>query len=406
MKKRFVALGALLLAVLLGSVGLTMGRRGAQETVELVIATDLHYLAPELTDHGPYFQAMIERSDGKAMEYCEEITDAFLAQVIEQAPDGLILSGDLTFNGEKRSHEVLAEKLRRVSDAGIPVFVIPGNHDMENRIAASFQGKNYTLTDSVTPLQFSEIYRDFGYTSALARDEHSLSYTVQLSPTLCLLMVDVNGTEDSGSIPEETLDWVEQQLAAAGQQGMRVISVSHQNLLRHNAMFAFGFVMEGNDRLLELFEQYDVACHFSGHMHVQHIAQAEGGLPEIATSSLMVTPLQYGVLRLKGASGHYQTRQVEPSAEIARYAKTFFWDRACSRAQAALGDSPDAPGMAAYFADVNTAYFSGRMDTVEYDADQLEKWSANGAFLSLYLQSMADDAGKDCTAFSFDLSGE
>ena len=69
------------------------------DQVTLFVATDLHYLSPELTDHGAYFQQMIRDGDGKAMEYCEELTDAFVEQVIAQRPDVLILSGELTFNG-------------------------------------------------------------------------------------------------------------------------------------------------------------------------------------------------------------------------------------------------------------------------------------------------------------------
>ena len=46
-----------------------------------------------------------------------------------QKADGLILSGDLTFNGEKKSHEELAEKFKKVEKSGAPVMVIPGNHD-------------------------------------------------------------------------------------------------------------------------------------------------------------------------------------------------------------------------------------------------------------------------------------
>ena len=58
------------------------------------------------------------------MEYCEEVTDAFIRQVIEEMPDALILSGDLTFNGEKASHVALAEKLSTIENAGIPVFPV------------------------------------------------------------------------------------------------------------------------------------------------------------------------------------------------------------------------------------------------------------------------------------------
>lgn len=398
-------LGALALAgVLLWRLRAPAPELPPQETVELVIASDLHYIAPALTDHGVYFQGLIENADGKAVEYCEEITDAFVAQVIARKPDGLILSGDLTFNGAKQSHEALTQKLQQVCDAGIPVFVLPGNHDIDNSMAASFQGDGYTRVESVTSGEFSALYQPFGYGSALSRDSHSLSYTAQLSPELRLLMIDVNATELPGQLTKGTLDWVEEQLEAAGQEGMRVLSVSHQNLLQHNPGFAAGFIMGGNGRLLELLERYGALCHFSGHMHLQHITHSENGLYEIASGSLLVSPLQYGVLRLEGTTGQYRTAQVEVSADIGAYAKDFFWDTACRQARRTLGELPGADGMAACFADLNAAYFSGRMDTVEYDTDQLELWKEQNTFLSLYLQSISGDVGKDHTSLTFDLS--
>ena len=45
----------------------------------------------------------------------------------------LILSGDLSFNGEKTSHEELAGKLFKLQEQGIPVLVLPGNHDKIGR---------------------------------------------------------------------------------------------------------------------------------------------------------------------------------------------------------------------------------------------------------------------------------
>ena len=149
---------------------------GPLEPVTLFIATDLHYLSPELTDHGPYFRELIANGDGKAMEYCEEITDTFLGEVIAQKPDALILSGDLTFNGAKLSHAALAEKLLSVEEAGIPVLVLPGNHDLENPMAASFQGTGYTLVESICAEQFDKLYQDFGLGEAIATDTASLSY--------------------------------------------------------------------------------------------------------------------------------------------------------------------------------------------------------------------------------------
>ena len=84
-------------------------------------------------------------------------------------------------------------------------------------------------------------------------------------------------------------------------------AVGHQNLPPHNSLFSFGFVMENNAPLLAPYEKYGVLCNPSGHMHVQHTAQSEGGLPEIATLPLMVFPNQYGTLALDGTTAEYNT---------------------------------------------------------------------------------------------------
>lgn len=403
MKKRMFALAVLaIIAALLCGCGAAANSAEPKET-ELVIATDLHYLSPALTDHGAFFERLITNADGKAVEYCDEIVDAFVEQVIAQKPDGLVISGDLTFNGEKQSHEALAEKLQRVRAADIPVFVMPGNHDLGNFMAASFQGNGYTLTESISAQQFAEIYRDFGYDAAYARDENSLSYIAKLSPKLALLVVDVNGSKTPGSVREDTLLWIEQQLAAAEKEGVRVLSVSHQNLLQHSPLFSKGYVMYRNDMLLNLLERYNVICHFSGHMHTQHIAQSENGMTEIVTSSMLVPPLQYGVLHLEGTSGEYHTEPVTVPAEIGEHSQNFFWDTSFRQALAVLESETDVDNMAAYFADINSAYFCGRMDSVEYDTDELTKWGERDSFLSGYLQSMSTDAGVNHTVCSFEL---
>ena len=122
----------------------------AEEGHTFVIATDLHYISPALTDHGAYFTRMLEKGDGKVTAYIDDLTDAFLQEVIARRPDCLILSGDLTFNGARKSHEDLAAKLHQVRDARIPVYVIPGNHDLHSYMSASFEGDAFTRVPSLT----------------------------------------------------------------------------------------------------------------------------------------------------------------------------------------------------------------------------------------------------------------
>lgn len=45
---------------------------------------------------------MVEYGDGKVVTYIDQITDAFLDEVVKLRPNVLVLSGDLTLNGEKK----------------------------------------------------------------------------------------------------------------------------------------------------------------------------------------------------------------------------------------------------------------------------------------------------------------
>ena len=46
----------------------------------------------------------------KMVTYADEIIDAFIDSVIKQKVDMVLLTGDLTFNGEIGSHQALSEK--------------------------------------------------------------------------------------------------------------------------------------------------------------------------------------------------------------------------------------------------------------------------------------------------------
>ena len=384
----------------------------------LLIATVLHYLAPELTDGGAYFQKVIQNADGKMTNYSEELLEAFVRQVTREAPDTLILSGDLTFNGEALSHQRLAEKLQRIEEAGIPVLVIPGNHDLENPMAAQFMEEGYRPAESITAEQFAELYWDFGYHEALARDDASLSYVTELASNLRVLLVDANTVDAPGAVTSQTLSWIKEQLQSAADCGAWVIAASHQNLLVHNRLLTEGYVLEDPDRLLNLYERYPVICNLSGHIHLQHIAESVNGLPEIATSSLAVSPHQYGVLRLEGGETAYETVPVDVATwageqgvqdpELLRFddaSRQFFWHTGYRQALRERGDTAEGEALAAFFADVNTAYFAGRMDTAPWDEALFDAWQAGDSFLARYLASIAADGFQDHTAADFAFGG-
>lgn len=160
--------------------------------LHLYVATDLHYLSPSLHDNGEAFHTYIKSGDSKLLHYSEQLTDAWIAQVIHAQPKAVILSGDLTNNGEKISHRELASKLNQIEDAGIEVYVIPGNHDILNPWARSFKGDKQYVADYITSKEFVSIYKKFGYDKALSIDNNSLSYVAKVSNELWLLMLDTS----------------------------------------------------------------------------------------------------------------------------------------------------------------------------------------------------------------------
>ena len=398
--KRKTGLLVCLLALLLSLGG------GAEDAPRIIVASDLHFVSPTLTDHGAYFTRLVEQGDGKMVHLIDEITDAFCQEVIARSPECLVISGDLTFNGAEKSHEDMAAKLRRIEASGVKVYVLPGNHDLDCYAAASFSGEGYTPVDSVSSERFAEIYHDLGFDEALSRDPYSLSYAVQPFPGVRLLLLDVNTRLQEGAVTNNTFFWLESMLLAAKKAGEKVIAVSHQNLYTHAELFDEGFVISNADRLTALYEAYDVLLNLSGHMHIQHTMTPAGRTPEIAVSSLAVSPCQYGIITFADDHLYYATRPVDVTAwaadtgntkqelvQFRQYAADFF-DRASAHQ---TGDDADARAMAAWLEELNAAYFSGRMDTIDARSEYALRWAADDTFFGRYVRGILGEELRDHT---------
>jgi hypothetical protein len=133
------------------------------------------------------------------------------------------LLGDHTKDGELINHESVKDLLHQLADAGIKVFVVPGNHDINNPEALSFKGETPSPVSSVIPEDFASIYGSFGYNDALYRDENSLSYISQPFSNVWILVIDackykenVGSSDVSGAIKPATLDWIQVKLIFTG----------------------------------------------------------------------------------------------------------------------------------------------------------------------------------------------
>ncbi|WP_051910393.1 metallophosphoesterase [Carnobacterium pleistocenium] len=385
------------------------------DDISIVITSDLHYLSPELTDYGDYFMNLIQNSDGKLTHYTPAITEAFVADVVAMNPNSVILSGDLTLNGHKKSHEGLIELLEPIVEANIPVFVIPGNHDIGGK-AYSFDNEGIYESAAVDSEEFLELYDEFGYKQALSKDTSSLSYVAQMTDKVWVLMLDVNGYNLNGEIPEKTLEWVEEQLVLAEESSATVLGVSHQNLNIHNRLFQSGYKMGRADELAALYQKYNVQLHLSGHLHLQNIIENEG-VTEIATSSMAITPNRFATLQInKDLSMAYSTQPVDVSLwaenkgstdenllNFSSYSKTFFEETTELKFLESIEsldiDTTEKKRMIAFAIDFNTHYFNGTLTEEVYDEQIIASWEKHlpNEFLTRYFNSIDESELGDKT---------
>ena len=379
-----------------------------------VIASDLHYIAPELTDGGPGYQQTLKNGDSKFMPYVEEITDAFLDEVLADPPDLVLLTGDLTFNGAEISHRRLAGKLQRLEDAGIPVLVLPGNHDVYNENAALYRGGSFERVPFADSESFAGIYRDFGPGEALSADSDSLSYVWQLNEQVWIMMLDENTAHDFCGLSDRSFQWIEAQLQKAREEGRFVLVAGHQNVFQHS-IFRGGYVIQEAQRLQELLRRYGVPLCLSGHLHTQHV-QSEDGLTEIATSALCSYPCQYAVLTAEDGRLRYGTRRLDLAAWAERNGRpdAVFQDFAGAAGvymdahftpagMAPLVDDPVLwAEMLAYLQALNRAYFSGDLREIaalDPDGRLAGLWAEENGMTAWYLRSVLDEEGNDHTVW-------
>jgi 3',5'-cyclic AMP phosphodiesterase CpdA len=310
---------AVLILFALGLAGCTLGAPSEKiktgREITFIQATDIHYLAESLTDKGEAYEKFIKSGDGRQLLYIDEVMEAFTNDIKKKKADVLIVSGDLTTNGEKESHLELSKKLKTIEENGTSVFVIPGNHDILNPFARGFKGSNQYVVDHIDEKDFEKIYKDFGYKEAVLRDTNTLSYLAAPSEDVWLLMLDTALYDDNmqkkmprldGEINQGTLEWIKKCSNLAKKNNAQIIAVMHHNLIDHSEVIKEGYTINNSKTVLQLFESWGIKLALSGHTHIQDIKSYESGqykVYDIVTSALVAYPQKYGILKYSKNAG-------------------------------------------------------------------------------------------------------
>ena len=234
---------------------------------------------------------------------------------------------------------------------------------------------------SVTGAEFREIYRAFGWEDSLYRDTVSMSYVWEPAEDLWIIAIDGNTDSHSGWVDQETLTWLDEVLTRAKEEGKAVLTFSHQNLVRHNARFPFGYTFGNDMAIRELIAGHGVKLNLSGHIHIQHMGEFDG-LQEVTTSALSIAENHIGVLEIDAErNASYQVRELDVAGyardagltnpdllDFSAYSRTYFRENSMrnmgERLDALNVPAEDRELMLAAAGEFNLRYFTGR--TVDY----------------------------------------
>ncbi|WP_421295945.1 metallophosphoesterase [Aeromonas veronii] len=267
------------------------------QTLKISIVTDTHLYDGSMGDdiNGEMFQAAIS-SDRKAFLQSQELLDHAIQEMIKNGTNVILVPGDLTKDGERINHKKVRTSLQRAREQGIKVYVVPGNHDMNNpygykesltqtltaKGAVYLEGNEQNvipgsmaphMTNTTGEPMFMEnwdnFYQDFGFNEAIARDPNSFSFVAEPTEGVRILAIDsitssikdvqqhwqANSPDYSktgGSLltPERlsTLEWIKQQAQEAKDQGKILLAMNHAGVIEHfpsKSALIPGYVIDG-----------------------------------------------------------------------------------------------------------------------------------------------------------------
>ncbi|MGA2763571.1 MAG: metallophosphoesterase [Spirochaetia bacterium] len=273
--------------------------------VRFAVFSDVHLYDVSLGTEGKAFRSYIA-GDRKLLVESEEILRSAIQTVKDLRVTFLLVSGDLTKDGERKDHELCVRYLDTLKDSGISVYVVPGNHDILNPRALGYSEPGSRRVPNVTPEEFAELYCDFGYGGALLRDPDSLSYVAEPVPGLWLLALDScdyrqnpgrSEPATDGSFSRKTLEWTEGVLARAARDQVPVIAMMHHGVIEHfkgQAKHYAQYLVNDRQEVASLLAAWRVPVVFTGHFHAQDIAMEKwndgGTLYDVETGSLVTDP--------------------------------------------------------------------------------------------------------------------
>lgn len=281
--------------------------QNATAQTRIAVASDTHVMAPillpdEAKSHHEWTNYYLNQR--KMLEQSADLFDQLKTTMLNSRPNILLITGDLTKDGELASHNYVREGLTSLRNAGIKVLVIPGNHDFGGEGCHWQFNADGTKADTpvLTASEFPAFYADFGYTGSTIDPNGSLSYVAEPVKGLVVLAIDSH----TASVAPNTLAWLCNQAKTAHTDGKQVIAMMHHPLFPHIHgldQFISTYAVNDYENVRNGLIEAGVSVILTGHFHISDIARDWNNDPsksiyDINTGSLISYPCDYRMLTL------------------------------------------------------------------------------------------------------------
>lgn len=263
------------------------------------IMADPHFFDPALGCSGKEYDYFMHYEQ-KCFAETENINKSvfeFLKNATEA--DTVLIAGDLSFNGEKKSHESFIKLLYDLKNSGKKIYVVTADHDFKWKREDTFAfGENGRYSPEHTERDdLFDMYKDFGFGDAIATDREHLSYVAQLSDNVRLMALNCDLKKDGKYyFFEEQREWIKEQAKKAREDNQTIVAMCHYPILPGQPLFSIISKILIRDAYDFATFLADNGIHiiFTGHMHNQSINEliTEKGnkLYDITTGSVIADP--------------------------------------------------------------------------------------------------------------------
>jgi 3',5'-cyclic AMP phosphodiesterase CpdA len=200
---------------------------------------------------------------------------------LPDAPDAVLMSGDLADNAADGEYEIVAELLAQI---GAPVYVVPGNHDDGDTLRRHFDVPGAMGT----PVQ----------------------YAVDLGPLRLVVLDSTHPGEDRGELDADRLTWLDAELAGAPDR-VTLVALHHPPVSTGIAAWDEDCLPAADRRALgDVLERHpQVRRVVAGHVHRAMTA-------ELAGRAVLAVPSTYVQARLSFNSGEMEFADDPPGFAV------------------------------------------------------------------------------------------